>query len=142
MHTQQAITKKLNVPADKAWQAIRAIGRLDVWFPIIATCEVDGQGTGAHRHMTLVQGGGKMTDRIDEISDTEQRLVYRRTELPFPVTNYQGTVEIFRSYDAQAVVVWTVHFDAAPEDIPALTELVNTAISDGINGLERDLQNR
>lgn len=34
--TKQAITKKLNVPAEKAWQAIRAIGRLDVWFPYLA----------------------------------------------------------------------------------------------------------
>lgn len=122
MHTKQAITKKLNVPADKAWQAIRDIGRLDVWFPIINTCQVEGQGAGAHRHMTLE--GGKITDLIEEISDAEQRLVYLRTESPFPVTHYRGTVEVFDSYDAQAVVTWTIDFESSPEDSPAVADLV------------------
>ncbi|HLO63368.1 MAG TPA: SRPBCC family protein [Azonexus sp.] len=137
MHTKQAITKKLNVPADKAWQAIRNIGRLDVWFPIINTCHVDGQGVGAHRRMTLE--GGKITDLIEEVSDADQRLVYLRTESPFPVTHYRGTVEVFDSYDAQAVVTWTIDFESSPEDSAALADLVKTAISDGIDGMEKDL---
>lgn len=140
MHTKQAITKKLNVPAEKAWQAIRGIGRLDVWFPIINTCQVEGQGAGAHRHMTLE--GGKITDLIEEISDADQRLVYLRTESPFPVTHYRGTVEVFDSYDAQAVVTWTIDFESSPEDSPAVADLVKNAISDGIDGMEKDLQSR
>jgi hypothetical protein len=40
--TKQPITKKLNVPADVVWDAIRKIGRLDVWFPFIETCRVEG----------------------------------------------------------------------------------------------------
>lgn len=140
MHTKQAITKKLNVPADKAWQAIRDIGRLDVWFPIINTCQVEGQGAGAHRHMTLE--GGKITDLIEEISDADQRLVYLRTESPFPVTHYRGTVEVFDSYDAQGVVTWTIDFESSPEDSAAVADLVKNAISDGIDGMEKDLQSR
>lgn len=137
MHTKQAITKKLNVPTGKAWQAIRGIGRLDVWFPIINTCRVDGTGVGAHRHMTLE--GGTITDLIEEISDTDQRLVYLRTESPFPVTHYRGTVEVFDSYDAQAVVTWTIDFESSPEDSAAVADLVKNAISDGIDGMEKDL---
>src|SRR6185369_3864537 len=98
MHTKQAITKKLNVPTEKAWQAIRDIGRLDVWFPILATCQVEGKGAGAQRYMTLEEGG-KITDLIEEVSDANQRFVYLRTESPFPVTHYRGTVEVFDSYD-------------------------------------------
>jgi hypothetical protein len=138
MRTKQAITKKLKVPTEKAWQAIRDIGRLDVWFPIIATCQVEGQGVGAHRHMTLAEGG-KITDLIEEISDSSQRLVYLRTESPFPVTHYRGTVEVFDSYDSLATVVWTIDFDSAPEDSAAVAELVKNAISDGIDGMEKDL---
>ena len=137
MHTKQAITKKLNVPAEKAWQAIRNIGRLDVWFPIINTCQVEGKGVGAHRHMTLE--GGQITDLIEEVSDANQRLVYLRTESPFPVTHYRGTVEVFDSYDAQAVVTWTIDFESSHEDSAAVADLVKTAISDGIDGMEKDL---
>lgn len=113
MRTKQAITKKLNIPAEKAWQAIRDIGRLDVWFPIIATCQVEGKSAGAHRYMTLEEGG-KITDLIEEISDSNKRFVYLRTESPFPVTHYRGTVEVFASYDGLAVVAWTIDFDSAP----------------------------
>lgn len=140
MHTKQAITKKLNVPAEKAWQAIRDIGRLDVWFPIINTCQVEGQGAGAHRYMTLE--GGKITDLIEEISDADQRLVYLRTESPFPVTHYRGTVEVFDSYDAQGVITWTIDFESSPEDSDAVADLVKNAISDGIDGMEKYLQSR
>lgn len=141
MRTKQAITKKLNVPTEKAWQAIRDIGRLDVWFPIIATCQVEGKGAGAQRYMTLAEGG-KITDLIEEVSDANQRFVYLRTESPFPVTHYLGTVEVFDSYDALAVVVWTIDFDSAPEDSAAVADLVKNAISDGIDGMEKDLQSR
>ena len=33
VHTKETITKKMRVPADRAWDAIRQFGRLDVWFP-------------------------------------------------------------------------------------------------------------
>ncbi len=51
MTNKQPITKKLNVPADVVWKAIREIGRLDVWFPIIESCRVEGEGQGALRYM-------------------------------------------------------------------------------------------
>jgi hypothetical protein len=141
MRTKQAITKKLNVPTAQAWNAIRNIDRLDVWFPILATCQVEGTGVGAHRYMTLEEGG-KITDLIEEINDAEQRFIYLRTESPFPVTHYRGTVEVFDSYDAQAVVVWTIDFDSDPEASAPVADLVKNAISDGIDGMEQYLRAR
>lgn len=137
--TKQPITKKLNVPADVVWGAIRKIGRLDVWFPFIETCRVEGDGPGASRYMT-VAGGGDIKDTIEEIDDTNMRLVYLRPVSPFPVTYYQGTVEIFRSYDGLGVVVWTIDFESQPEDTASVAELVYGAISAGIDGMEKDLQ--
>ncbi len=49
MQTKQTITKKMDVPADKAWDAIRQFGRLDVWFPSMAECRIEGEGIGAFR---------------------------------------------------------------------------------------------
>lgn len=141
MRSKQAITKKLNVPTAQVWEAIRDIGRLDVWFPIIASCRVEGSGAGAHRYMTLEEGG-EITDLIEEISDADQRFIYLRTESPFPVTHYRGTVEVFDSYDAQAIVVWTIDFDSDPEASVPVAELVRTAIGDGIDGMEQDLRAR
>src|SRR5215831_12209873 len=69
--TKVTIAKKLTVSSDKAWEAIRKIGRLDVWFPTIATCTVEGDGVGAHRYITLHRGG-EITDRIVDINPTQR----------------------------------------------------------------------
>jgi hypothetical protein len=139
MMTKQPIVKKLNVPADVVWAAIRNIDRLDVWFPIIETCRVEGEGAGALRYMTIA-GGGDIKDTIEEVDDFNKRLVYLRPISPFPVTYYKGTVEVFKSYDGLAVVVWTIDFESTPENSAAVAELVKGAISDGIDGMEKDLQ--
>lgn len=139
MLTKQSITKKLNVPTDKAWEAISKIGRLDVWFPIIATCKVEGNGVGAHRYMTL-EGGGEITDVIEEINPIIKRLVYLRVKSPFPVTYYKGTVEIFDSFDSMAVIAWTIDFESDAENSEPVAQLVKGAISAGIDGMEKDLQ--
>lgn len=136
--TKQPITKKLGVPADKAWQAIRSIGRLHVWFPIIESCRVDGEGPGARRYMTLVDGG-EIQDVIESIDDGRRRLVYLRPVSPFPVSYYRGTVEVFTSYDGQAVVAWTIDFESQPQDAAAVAELVHGAIGAGLDGMEKDL---
>jgi hypothetical protein len=137
--TKQPITKKLNVPAGVVWEAIRKIGRLDVWFPFIETCRVESEGPGALRYMT-VAGGGEIKDTIEEIDNINMRLTYLRPLSPFPVTYYKGTVEVFRSYDGSGVVVWTIDFESRPEDAASVAELVRGAISEGIDGMEKDLQ--
>ena len=142
MKTKQPITKKLDVPADEAWQAIRQIGRLDVWFPIIETCRVEGEGPGARRFMTLADGGGAIEDTIESLDDRHRRLVYLRPVSPFPVSHYRGTVEVFTSYDDLAVVAWTIDFESKPEDAAAVAELVHGAIGAGLDGMERDLRAR
>lgn len=140
MFTKQPITKKLNVPADIVWAAIRNIGRLDVWFPIIETCRIEGDGAGASRYMTIANGGGDIKDTIEEIDDVNMRLVYLRPVSPFPVNYYKGTVEVFKSYDGLGIVIWTIDFESKPEDAVSVAELVYNAISAGLDGMEKDLQ--
>lgn len=141
MLTKQPIIKKLNVPADKVWKAISEIGRLDVWFPIIETCNVEGNGPGALRSMTIVNGGGDIKDTIEEIDHQNMRLVYLRPISPFPVTYYRGTVEVFKSYDGLGIVCWTIDFESKPEDSSSVAELVLGAIGAGLDGMEKDLNN-
>ena len=139
MLTKVTITKKMTVPADRAWEAISKIGRLDVWFPSIATCRVDGTGVGAHRYMML-QRGGDITDRVVEIDAPRRRLTYQRVRSPFPVTSYRGTVEVFASFDSLAVVVWTVDFESEVRDSATVAETLRAGIGAGVDGMERDLR--
>jgi hypothetical protein len=137
--TKVTVVKKLCVPSDRAWQAISRFDRLEVWFPTIATCAVQGDGVGAHRYMTLKRGGD-ITDRMVDIDPARKRLTYQRLTSPFPVSSYRGTVEVFESFDSRAVVAWTVDFEADPEDSPAVAEALRTGIGAGVDGMERDLQ--
>jgi hypothetical protein len=89
--------------------------------------------------MTIANNGGEMQDTIEMIDETLRRLVYRRPVSPFPVTDYRGTVEVFTSYDGFGVIVWTIDFESKPEDAVTVTELVHCAISEGIEGMEKDL---
>lgn len=142
MHTKQPITRKLKVPVAAVWEAVSRIGGLDVWFPIIETCAVEGQGAGAVRRMTLVNDGGEIRDTIEEIDGAKKRLVYLRPISPFPVSYYRGTVEVFESYDGLGVVVWTIDFESTPENAQSVADIVRGAIGDGIDGMEKDLLSR
>jgi hypothetical protein len=137
--TKVTTAKKMTVPSSKAWAAISRIGRLDVWFPTIAACRVEGDGVGAHRYMTLKRGGD-ITDRIVEVDPARKRLTYQRVKSPFPVTSYTGTVEVFESFDSLAIVVWTVDFASDPKDCAAVAEALRTGIGAGVDGMEKDLQ--
>jgi len=139
MFTKQAITKKLNVPSEKVWEAISKIGRLDIWFPFIETCKVEGDGPGALRYMTIADGGGDIKDTIEEIDPKKMKLIYLRPISPFPVTYYKGTVEVFTSYDGLGIVVWTIDFESKSEDSASVAEIIQSAISAGIDGMEKDL---
>ncbi len=139
MRETVVIEKNLGVSADKAWAAIRDIGGLDRWFPIISACTVEGEGVGALRVLTLAGGGGEMRDRIVEICDAKKRLRYERPHLPFPVSDYRGEVEI-RGDGASCVLTWTVRFNVEPAKRDEVAGLVRSAISDGVDGMERELR--
>ncbi len=134
-------TKIVDAPGEKVWSAIKSIGGLDRWFPIIASCRVEGAGAGAIRILGLVDGG-EMRDRVLEIADAERRFRYDRFELPFPVENYQGTVEVRERSDQRSDVVWRTQFEVAADKKDALVALIENALSDGLDGLERELRHR
>ena len=113
MKTKTAITRKMTVSAARTWKAIEGIGGLDVWFPSITSCTIEGSGIGAIRRMDSVRGG-KIVDRIIDIQQAEMRLVYQRIESPFAVTSYRGTVEVFESFDGLGVLAWTIDFESTP----------------------------
>lgn len=139
MIEQLNVTPTIGVESLRAWQAISRIGGLERWFPIIAACTVTGSGEGAVRHMTLADGG-EIQDRIDLIDHAAQTLKYTRFESPFPVRSYQGIVEVRDAGPGKTTLSWTVVIDVDQEHRQSLGELITKALSDGVKGLEQDLQ--
>lgn len=139
MIEQINVTKTITINADQTWAAISSIGRLDRWFPIIADCSVFGTGEGATRILTLVDGG-KINDRIEFIDHQQRSLRYNRIESPFPVQSYFGTVKVCKVNDAHAELSWTVEIDVQEEQREAMAGLIHRALTEGVDGLELDLQ--
>lgn len=137
--TKQAVTRKLGVPVEVAWAAITDVGHLDEWFPAIATCTVHGSGVGARREMTLDGGAGDMVDVVLSIDEGSRSLRYERIESPFPVSSYIGTVEVMRSFDDRAVVVWTVDLVAEADVAGPVAEILAAAIGAGVEGMDAAL---
>ena len=141
MKTKTTITHKVTVSAARTWKAIEGIGGLDVWFPSITSCAVEGSGIGAIRRMDSVRGG-RIVDRIVDIQPAEMRLVYQRVESPFAVTSYRGTVEVFESFDGLSVLAWTIDFESTPENAPIVNGQLEAGIGAGVEGLKADLAAR
>ncbi|HYE36459.1 SRPBCC family protein [Methylocaldum sp.] len=133
------VTKTIDVPGDKVWAAISGIGGLDRWFPVIASCRVEGEGVGAIRVLGLGDGG-EIRDRIEEIDHQTRRFRYVRTDSPFPVTKYLGTVDVRDADGDKSEVSWTVEIDVAADARDELTRFLKSALSAGISGIEQDLR--
>jgi uncharacterized protein YndB with AHSA1/START domain len=133
------VTKIVDVSSDSVWAAISAIAGLDRWFPVIASCHVEGAGVGAVRVMEL-EGGGKIVDRVTEIDPQQRRFRYERTESPFPVSLYLGTVQLRDAGEGRTEVSWIVEMEVDAEKRQGVAEFIHEALSGGISGLEKDLQ--
>lgn len=139
MQDNITISKTIAAPHEKTWAAIRNIGGLDRWFPIIRHCTVEGAGVDALRIMTLTDGG-EIRDRIDDIDDNRQCLRYTRIAMPFPLSDYRGSVAVRANEQQHAIVTWSLTFTVAEADRMAMNALVAGAISNGLCGLEQALR--
>lgn len=133
------MTKTINVSSDKLWSAISSIGGIDRWIEAIKSCRVEGEGVGALRILEL-EGGGEMKDRIEEINHETRRFRYARTESPFPISNYMGTVDVRDADGGRSELSWAVEFEVAEDARDDMVGLLTQVISGGISSIEHDLQ--
>ena len=138
MNATATAAKTVDAPSDRVWDAIRSIGGLDRWFPVINSCRVEGRGVGAVWIMDLGDGG-EIRDRVIEVDDARHRFRYDRFISPFPVASYIGTVTV-RDEGGRSDVVWQVEIEVAPEQKDGLVAFLEKALSDGVDGLERELR--
>src|SRR5882757_11414011 len=138
MDEQVFVQRVIAAPQALVWAAVRGVDGLERWFPVIDGCRVEGSGVGCLRIMDLA-GGGEMRDRIEEIDDSAQRLIYRRLQHPFPTSKYLGRVNV-RPHGDSAVLTWTVDIDVAPEQRAELNGFLTGAISDGVAGMAAELE--
>jgi uncharacterized protein YndB with AHSA1/START domain len=138
MDEQVFVQRVIAAPHDKVWAAVAGVDGLERWFPVIDGCRLEGSGVGCLRVMDLA-GGGEMRDRLVEIDDDTQRLVYNRIAHPFPTSKYIGRVNV-RPHGDSAVLTWTVDIDVPEAQRAELAAFLTGAIADGVAGMAGELE--
>lgn len=134
-------TRVVDVRAQDAWNAIRAIGGLDRWFPVIAKCSVQGQGVGAKRVCELANGV-TLVEKVERIDDVGKVFQYSIAEAPLPIKNYLGTVTVRDAGGGKSEITWSATFDVTADHRTEMVDMLNGAFADGLKGLENDLRTR
>jgi hypothetical protein len=105
-------TVDLNVPAAKAWAAIRDFGDLLTWMPPIegATLSTSGSGVGMVRTLSL-PGLGAGDEHLEANDDANMIQVFKiGTGGPFGSSRYQGRISV-RASGNGCTCLWEGFFD-------------------------------
>lgn len=129
------ITVKQEVKSspEKIWNILRTGDDLDKWLPIIATCDLQGEGAGAMRVCTTPDGK-TLKETILLVDDKNRIFKYKIDEQDMmPIKNYTGTVLIVESM-GKIEVHWNANFEmvmeeAYPDVEKGLTDMLNLAIT-------------
>ncbi len=117
------LNEEMAAPASAAWEKLADFGGLG-WMPGVEKVEVEGEGIGAVR--TVSMGPMTVKERLESFDDEGRSLSYSITEGPMPVQNYLATIRVSET-GSGCRVVWSARFDP-PEGVPA------DAIEKGLNG--------
>ncbi len=74
------------------------------------------------------------------INHDARRFRYAINDSPMPISDYMGTVEITETDGGGTQVSWSAEFNVVAEARDDILEMLRGAFSDGISGIEKDLQ--
>lgn len=115
---QEVITEDtVNLPADQVWTLISDFGDLDKLLPgVFSQIEVEGEGEGAVRTMTLGDGSGEIVEKLLTLDPEAKYLEYEMTSSPMPVENYRASMAVRKLDDQSCVLTWISEYDVTPEN--------------------------
>ena len=86
------VTEELPVPATKIWELVRDFGGIQKWVgPMIQNLEIEGEGVGAIRTLTL-PGDTKLSEELKAFDNEGRSFSYAIIgKSPLPVADYLST---------------------------------------------------
>ncbi len=100
----------INASADAIWQVISAFGMADQYLDGVADCTIAGDGVGARRLLTAIDGS-TIVEELETLDASAQRLSYTLlTDTPFG--NCLTSMTISDLGPNQAELVWASTFQA------------------------------
>lgn len=134
--TTVKVTETIEAPAAAVWAALSDFGGIRPGG-MIERCDVEGDGVGMVRTLTL-SGGGKVVERLDEHDEDTMTFSYSilNEDCPLPVASYSATVIVHANGDAACTVDWTGTFEPKGDEATAI-RTVEGIYKGGINGARK-----
>jgi mxaD protein len=108
---------------EAVWNVVKDWDGLHKWHPGFANAEITSGANGkagAHRILTLKDGGGKFEEELLAFSDKKMTYKYRIVgEAPLPLTDYVSSIRVAKGKQAgTSVITWKGSFRRKVADNP------------------------
>lgn len=134
---QARVEHEIAVSPEALWALVRDFGGIERWNPTLTSCELDVEGVGGVR--TLTMGEVTIRERLEKRDDAARTLSYSIVEAPLPVRNYLATIAIASVGPKRSRIVWSSTFEPAGMTDEQLTQLFEGVYQQAIEGLRRAL---
>jgi len=111
--TKVSVSKQINVPAKKVWNALSSFRGIENYSPI-ASSTTSGKGKGATR-TCVMPDGAKINEILNFADDSKMEMQYIITDGPFPITNYVSDVKVTEVDPTISNVTWECTFESSSE---------------------------
>ena len=121
-------------PLDDVWKVVSDFGGFleAQGIPV----EVDGQGVGALRKVTL--GSAVVVEKLESVDDESHTTSYSIVEGPLPATGYLATIRLTPSGESATHVEWSSTFKPAGGMTDSdVEQIIGSVYQSGIRGLQR-----
>ncbi len=137
--TKVSVSKQINVPAKKAWDALSSFKGIENYSPI-ASSTTSGEGNGATR-TCVMPDGAKINEILNFAIDSKMEMQYIITDGPFPITNYVSDVKVTELDDTNSNITWECEFESSVEVQEEMKGLFGGFYNVIIEDLEKYLNN-
>jgi len=131
------VSERIEATADQVWGLLRDFGGIERYTAGFEKVEVDGQGIGAVRTITL-PGGAALQERLEAFDDAGRRLQYAIVGGPIPVENYLATIEVKDEGNA-CRVDWSSNFDPKGIADDQARTMIEGVYKGGVAGIKKAL---
>jgi hypothetical protein len=120
---------------DEVWDLIGDFAGVARWAAI-ERCEVEGEGVGAVRTLTL-PGGISLKERLDAFDPEGHGFRYSMTDPgPLPLANYRASVRLAEAGPRRCSIEWRGTFDPKGPEEPA-RRMVEGIYTGGIKAIKK-----
>ncbi len=134
------VTEELPVPATKIWELVRDFGGIQKWVgPMIQNLEIEGEGVGAIRTLTL-PGDTKLSEELKTFDEEGRSFSYAIIgKSPLPVADYLSTFKLVETGANSCRIEWSSTFEPVGISDSDAKPMIEGLYTSGIAGLKATL---